>query len=74
MDAPNSYPCDICGKPLKISNITYHKMIHSGKRPYSCDICEKTFTNKCGMVNHKRIHTGEKPYIMWYMYKNFKSE
>ena len=32
------------------------------EKPYDCDICWKSFTQKPSLIIHKRIHTCEKPY------------
>ena len=32
------------------------------RKPYQCEICLKSFTDKSNFNNHMREHTGEKPY------------
>lgn len=39
-----------------------HMCVHSGERPFKCDICEMGFTSKGNVVVHTRFHTGEKPF------------
>jgi len=37
--------------------------IHEGKKPFQCDICQKSFTQKASMTTHiLTIHEGEKPH------------
>ena len=32
------------------------------KKPFECDVCEKTFNRSDYLAVHKRTHTGDKPY------------
>ncbi|XP_044739999.1 zinc finger protein 271-like [Chrysoperla carnea] len=36
-----------------------HKVIHIDERPYSCDVCDKSFKTKQVRAKHKRIHSRE---------------
>ena len=38
-------------------------MIHSNKRPFVCDICEKTFTSNSDLKRHKMIYTFKGPFV-----------
>uniref|UniRef100_A0A670ZC54 Uncharacterized protein n=1 Tax=Pseudonaja textilis TaxID=8673 RepID=A0A670ZC54_PSETE len=47
---------------VRSSQVTSHKWIHTGKKPYTCTECGKKGNQKGNLNSHKRIHTGEKPY------------
>ena len=37
--------------------------IHTGDKPYNCEICNESFTQSGNLKIHTRAHTGAKPYI-----------
>ena len=59
------YPCQYTGCTMVYPNrggLWRHKLLHTGERPFECDICHNTFRQKVAMEGHRRIHTGEKPF------------
>ncbi|XP_013144426.1 PREDICTED: zinc finger protein 33A-like [Papilio polytes] len=46
--------CDDCGKMFySKSDLEKHIRIHTGVRPYQCNLCKKSFTQKCTLTSHK---------------------
>ncbi|XP_028394595.1 zinc finger protein Gfi-1b-like [Dendronephthya gigantea] len=45
---------------------------HSGKRPYQCNLCEKSFGHSVSLEQHKAIHTNERVFECKQCNKTFK--
>ncbi len=59
-----SYSCRVCGIWCDNRvNLSVHERTHTGELPYTCDICDKKFSQKGTMNRHKKaVHLREKPY------------
>ncbi|XP_077558528.1 uncharacterized protein LOC144174001 isoform X2 [Haemaphysalis longicornis] len=62
------FACDQCHLRFKYeSSLTAHKMsAHEkkakGGKPFTCEICQKSFVSVLGLSSHIRTHTGERPF------------
>lgn len=40
-----------------------HERLHTGEKPFKCDVCNETFRMTRQLKIHLRSHTGEMPYV-----------
>ena len=43
-------------------NLKRLKLVHSGEKPYKCDLCDNSATQSGTLTKHILTHTGAKPY------------
>ncbi|XP_060949877.1 endothelial zinc finger protein induced by tumor necrosis factor alpha-like [Limanda limanda] len=53
-----SIMCDVCGKVMKNkSSLARHSFIHTGKKPFACQLCDLRFNRRDNLQHHlTRLH------------------
>ena len=72
----NSVPCKQCRQRFttKVALIIHMKEFHKGKRPPTCEFCDKVFASNWKLTVHRRIHTNEHPFSCEVCDKCFKQK
>jgi len=58
------YKCELCPQYsfAALRGLNDHKMIHTGERPYECDVCQKKFITSSALKSHKKVHSDIKAF------------
>src|SRR6218665_3962119 len=48
-----------------------HARTNSGYKPYTCQLCDKSFSCNSGLNVHMRTHTGDRPYKCQFCQKSY---
>ncbi|KAM9826840.1 zinc finger Y-chromosomal protein-like [Neosynchiropus ocellatus] len=52
---PENFVCHICGKDKKCrSQLARHVIVHTGERPFACDLCSARFNRRGNLQQHRR--------------------
>lgn len=65
-------PWSGCGKIFnRFYNLRSHYRIHSGERPFSCDVCDASFARNHDLKRHARTHSEIRAFVCHMCGKNF---
>ncbi|CAK7211208.1 zinc-finger protein [Sporothrix bragantina] len=57
----NRRDCEEKGGFAQKSKIDRHMQVHTGNKPFTCDICHQSFSANQALLQHKLIHEDSKP-------------
>lgn len=51
--------CDICNRAFtQRGSLKYHRMLHTGEKPFQCNVCNKSFRIRAPYDAHMDVHNG----------------
>lgn len=67
----SKYCCTLCSYSTSHKNdFAKHKVVHTGERPFVCDVCDTSFPRKDSMKRHLAKVHGKKMWSLWFKTAN----